>query len=59
MKNIKISDRTAITILIILYIYKENPNLLNELFMIIQKAKIFIKKETKNSYDNIIKKIGI
>ena len=59
MKNIKISDRAAITILIILYIYKENPNLLNELFMIIQKAKIFIKKETKNSYDNIIKKLGI
>ena len=59
LKDKKIDDKVAITILVILYIYKEHKELLNELLMIIKKAKIYIQKESNNSYENIIKEINI
>ena len=59
LKKIKISDQVAMTILVIYFIYKEHPELLAELSRIIKKAKLYITKETNNSYDNIIKEINI
>ena len=59
LNNDKIDDNVAITIIIIYFIYKEYSELLSELSMIIKKAKNYIKKETKNTYENIIKQIGI
>ena len=59
LNNDKINDNVAITIIIIYFIYKEYSELLSELSMIIKKAKNYIKKETKNTYENIIKQIGI
>ena len=59
LKDININNRLIMTILVILFINKEQKELLDELFMIIKKAKIFIQKETNDSYENIIKKIGI
>ena len=62
MKEIKdknINDNIAITILIIYFINKEYPQLIDELLLIIQKAKKFIKKSAKDSYENIIKEIGL
>ena len=59
LTKIKISDQVAMTILVIYFIYKEHPELLTELSRIIKKAKLYIKKETNNSYDNIIKEINI
>ena len=59
LKDKKIHDKVAITILVILYINKEYQELLNELLMIIKKAKIYIQKETNNSYENIIKELNI
>ena len=58
LKDKNITDSIAITILIIYFINKEYSELLNELILIIQKAKNFIKKYTNNSYENIIKEIG-
>ena len=58
-KNIYINDKVAITILIIYFINKEHPELLEELLMIIRKAKIFIMNETKDTYENIAKEILI
>ena len=55
----KFNDKVTITILVILYFHKEHKELLNELIMIIKKAKIFIQKETGRSYENIINKINI
>ena len=57
LKGIKnnFNDKVAITILIIFFINKEHPELLDELLMIITKAKMFIRKETNNTYENIIK----
>ena len=57
LKNMKISDEVAITILVILFIENEHKELLNELYMIIKKSKIFIRKETNDTYENLIKKI--
>ena len=57
--KIMINDKVAITILIIYFINKEHAELLDELLMIIAKAKIFISNESKESYENIIKEIGI
>ena len=57
--KIMINDKVAITILIIYFINKEHAELLDELLMIIAKAKIFISNEAKESYENIIKEIGI
>ena len=59
LKNKKISDNIAITILIVYCINKEHSELLKELFMIIQKAKKFIKKNANDTYENILKEIGI
>jgi hypothetical protein len=59
LKNEKINDNVAITIIIIYFIYNEHFELLKELSRIIKKAKLFIKKEIKISYEQIIKDIGI
>ena len=59
LKDKNIDDRVAITILTIYFITKEHSELLNELVMIIQKAKIFVNNEIKDSYESIIKLIGI
>ena len=62
LKNLKdknIDDKIAITVLIIYFINKEHSELLKELIMIIQKGKLFIKEKTKDSYENIIKEIGL
>ena len=59
LKDKKIDDRVAITILIIYFISKEHLEHLNELVMIIQKAKNFINNEVKDSYESIIKLIGM
>ena len=55
LKDKNIDDKTALTIIIIYFINKEYPNLLNELIMIIKKAKMFIQKITNDNYENIIK----
>ena len=57
--KIIINDKVAMTVLIIYFINKEYPELLDELSLILSKAKIFISKEAKESYENIIKEIGI
>ena len=62
IKNIKdknIDEKTAITILIVYYINKEHSELLNDLLMVIKKAKMFIYKITNDSYENIIKEVNI
>ena len=59
LNNNKINDNVAMTVIIIYFIYKEHSYLLKELSRIIKKAKLFIKKETQITYDNIIKDIGI
>ena len=59
LKDKNIDDRVAITILTIYFITKEHSELLNELVMIIQKAKIFVNNEIKDSYESITKLIGI
>ena len=59
IKNNTITDKVAITFLIIYFIDKEHPELLEELLIIIKKAKIFILNETKETYENIIKEIAI
>ena len=58
LKNKVINDRIVMTILVIYYINKECPELLNDLLMILKKAKNFIKKESKDSYENFIKEIN-
>ena len=57
IKIIKINYRIVMTIIIIYFIYKEHSELLEELSMIILKAKLYINKETRNTYENIIKEI--
>ena len=59
IKNKNMNEMIALTIIIIYFINKEHSNLISELVMIIKKAKQFILKETKDSYDNIIKEIGL
>ena len=56
-KMINNNEKIIITILIIYDIEKDYPELLNELSLVIKKAKIFIKKETKNSFEEFIKEI--
>ena len=51
------NEKIIITILMIYFIEKDYPELLNELSLVIKKAKIFINKETKNNYEEIIKQI--
>ena len=48
---------TAITILIIYFINKEHSYLLNDILMIIKKAKIYVQNITKDIYENIIKEL--
>ena len=59
IKNKNITDKVVITFLIIYFIEKEHPELVDELLMIIKKAKIFILNETKETYAVIIKEISI
>ena len=59
LKDKNINNNIAITILILIYIHKEHSELLSELFMIVEKAKNFIKKNTKDTYENILKEIGL
>ena len=59
LKKKKINDRIALTIIVIYFINKEHPKLLQDLIMIIKKAKIYIQKETRDNYENIIKEIGL
>ena len=53
------NDNIAITIIIIYYINKEYSEFEDELSLVIQKAKNYIKKNVKDSYENIIKEIGL
>ena len=41
------------------FINKEHKELLNELLLIIKKAKLYIQDKAGNSYENIINQIGI
>ena len=59
LKGKNINDNIAISILIIYYINKEHAELLDELALIIEKAENFIFSNVKDTYENIIKKIGI
>ena len=59
LKTKNINDKIALTILIIYFINKEHSELLADLLMILKKAKIYIQKEAKDSYENIIKELGI
>ena len=59
LKDENIDDNVAITILIIYYINKEYSKYLKELVMLIKKGKIFIKKTTKKTYENLIGMIGM
>ena len=59
LKDIKINDNIAMTIIIIYFINKEHQELLEELVMIIKKAKLYIQDKAGDSYDNIIKKAGL
>ena len=54
-----IDDIVTMTILIIYFINKEHKELLEELVMIIKKAKLYIQNKVNDSYENIIKKAGI
>ena len=54
-----IDDKVIITILIIYYINTEYSKYLKELVMLIKKGKMFVKKKTKKTYENIIQMIEI
>ena len=58
-KELNINERVAISILVVLFIYSEQKELIDELYLIIKKAKIFIRKETNDTYENILNKLGI
>ena len=57
LKDKNIDDKVAMTILIIYYINKEHLNLIRMLIMIIKKAKLFIEKEIKYSYEEIVENL--
>ena len=59
LKDKNISEKVALTVIIILFVEKEHKELLGELILIIKKAKKFIKKETKMNYENLIKECNI
>ena len=59
LKDKNMTNKIALTVIIILLIEKEHKNLIGELSLIIKKAKIFIKNETKMTYENLLKKCGI
>ena len=50
-------DKVIITVLMIYYLNKESFELINELVMIIKKAKDFIQKETNCCYEDIVEKL--
>ena len=47
------------TIIIIYFIYDEHNELIQELSIILRKAKLYILDKCGKTYDNIIKKIKI
>ena len=57
LKEKNFDDKVAMTILMIYYLKNEHFELLTELVMIIKKGEVYIKKETKSSYEEIIEKI--
>ncbi len=58
LKDYKIDDISAMTIIIIYYIYRNcNDDFLEKLVLIIKKSKLFIHKKIGESYENIIKKV--
>ena len=59
LKDKKIDDNVAMTIIIIYFINKEHKELLEELIMILKKGKLYIQDKIGDSYENIIKKAGI
>ena len=59
LKGKKIDDNVAMTIIIIYFISKEKKDLLDELVLILKKAKLYVQEKTGDSYDEIIKKAGI
>lgn len=59
LKDKNIDNTIAMTIIMIYFINKQHSELLKELIMIIKKAKLYIQEKTKNSYENIIKEIGL
>ena len=59
LKGKKIDDIVAMTIIIIYFINKEKKELLQELVMIMKKAKLYIQDKTGLSYDEIIKQATI
>ena len=58
-KNKTLDDKTVITILIIYYINLEHPQSLDDLILIIRKAKMFIGKSTNDSFETIINELNI
>ena len=59
LKGKNIDNTIAMTIIMIYFINKQHSELLKELIMIIKKAKLYIQDKTKNTYENIIKEIGL
>ena len=59
LKNPKLKQNIAMTILIIYFINKKHSELLKELTMIINKGKNYIKTETKYNYKTILTIVGI
>ena len=59
LKGKNIEDIIAMTIIIIYFINKEHKELFEELVMILKKAKLYIQNKSGDSYENIIKKVGI
>ena len=57
LKEKNFDDKVAMTILMIYYLKTEHFKLLTELLMIIKKGEVYIKKETKSSYEEIIENI--
>ena len=58
-QNNKINEKVVMTVLIIYYVNNEYPELIEEILMIIKKGKLFIKKTSNESYENIIKMANI
>ena len=59
IKDGKLDDKIIMTILIIYFINKEHSELLKEFVMIIKKGKSFIQEKTEETYENILKEIGV
>ena len=58
-KLLKGKNIVAMTIIIIYLINKELQELIEELVMILKKAKLYIQDKSGDSYENIIQKTGI